>query len=63
MNIRDPDLPEWCLAKELPKGVRSLFWVAKEQAAEAKAKALAKAKAKAEGAAVNSKPSRRRGTT
>lgn len=41
--IKDCGLPAWCTSKELPKGVRSMFWSAKEQAEEARAKAKAKA--------------------
>lgn len=46
MNIDDEGIPAWCRATELPKGVRSMFWKAKEQAEAARAKAKAKAKAK-----------------
>lgn len=43
LKIGDRKLPDWCTSKELPKGVRSMFWGAKEQAEETRAKAKAKA--------------------
>lgn len=45
MKVDDEAIPSWCKATELPKGVRSMFWKAKEHAEEARAKAKAKAKA------------------